>query len=95
MIRLPAVLSALALITVPTAAMALPRTTEAFQQQISICRGAANLILDGASDQEEEQFLISQLRANGWNEPGDLEDLTLMCVFFKQGYLFALDTMEG
>lgn len=90
--RLPAILLAAsaAALTVPVPAAALPETMEAFDVQMEICRVGLEMIVDGASDDDEVEFYLQSLDENGWTESGDLQDLMLLCAFYKQGYLYAL-----
>lgn len=75
---------------IPAPAAALPRTMEDFDVQMEICRLGLEMIVDGASDDEEMEFYRDALAENGWKESGDLDDLLLLCAFYKQGYLYAL-----
>ena len=72
-------------------AAALPRTMDALEAQEDICRTGVKMILNGASDDEELDFYERSLRVNGWTEDGDLEDLLLLCNFYKAGYLYHRD----
>jgi len=82
-----AMLVALAL---PVTASALPRSMPAFDVQMDICREGLEMIIDGASDEEEQKMLERRLGEYGWKEEGDLEDIMLLCSFYKQGYLYAM-----
>ncbi len=84
-----AVLAALAL---PQPAAALPRTEEAFDVQVEICRTGLEMIVGGASDEEELDYFREELERHGWREENDLTDLLLLCVFYKRGYLFGRES---
>ncbi|MXO58329.1 hypothetical protein GRI89_02060 [Altererythrobacter salegens] len=83
---LPLVISA-TLLALPQPAAAIPRTEKAILAQIEICRTSLEMVRDGASDDEETDYLVAQLERNGWDEETDLDDLMLVCIFFKQGWL--------
>jgi len=89
--RLPAFLFAAsaAAMAMPAPAAALPRTMEAFEIQMDICGEALEMIVAGASDEEEVDFYRRELDRNGWKEAGDLDDLMLLCAFYKQGWIHA------
>ena len=74
--------------TMHTPAAALPRTAEALDIQKSICERGTQLIIDGATDEQEAEFWRVELQKNGWTEPDDFDDLQLICLFFKYGYLY-------
>jgi hypothetical protein len=75
-------------LAIPQPAAALPRTAEAFEAQVNLCKAGLEMIVDGATDDEELEFYNEELVKYGWDEERDLEDLLLLCVFFKQGYLY-------
>jgi hypothetical protein len=79
-------------LAIPQPAAALPRTAEAFEAQVNLCKAGLEMIVDGATDDEELEFYNEELVKYGWDEERDLEDLLLLCVFFKQGYLYGRDS---
>jgi hypothetical protein len=77
-------------LAMPTPASALPRNADAFAEQIDICRTGLEMIMDGATDDEELAMFNRRLRANDWLEESDLDDLLVLCSFYKSGYLNGL-----
>jgi len=69
----------------------MPRTIEEFEIQTQICSRGLEMILAGATDQEELDFFNVELERNGWVGENDLDDFMMLCNAFKAGYLYAQD----
>jgi hypothetical protein len=82
---------ALATVAITGPASALPRTLPAFEIQESICEEGLEMIIAGETDQAEQDMYVRRLADYGWDDPNDLEDLMLLCAFYKQGWLYAQD----
>lgn len=83
------ILATIALLALPSTSHALPRTVEGWEVQMKICSDGLEMILAGASDDDELDFYLVELERNGWVGENDLDDLMMLCNAFKKGYLYA------
>jgi hypothetical protein len=83
-------LAALASLMLAGSATALPRSLPAFELQMDIRKEGLEMIIDGATDEEEQAMLVQRLAGYGWTQECDLDDLNLYCAFYKQGYIYAV-----